>query len=250
MIDLSGKNALVIGGTSGIGEGIALAFAQAGANVIASSRDPEKVSRTAAAIRELGRETLEISGDVTETDTLPNWFEAIQKAWGRLDILVNSQGTQQKRPSQNVDDELFDRILDANLRSVFRACREAYPLLKDSGGCLINIASMASFIGLVHAAPYTASKGAVAQLTKALAVDWADNGIRCNAIAPGWIVTPLSEPILQNPQYGEPILRKIPMKRFGAVEDVAGAALYLASDLARYVTGSILVVDGGALAGI
>jgi NAD(P)-dependent dehydrogenase (short-subunit alcohol dehydrogenase family) len=250
MIDLTGKNALVIGGTRGIGEGITLAFVHAGANVIATSRDPEKVTRTAAAIRQLGGTTQEIVSDVTDLESLKGLFATVQETWGKLDILVNSQGTQKKIPAHQVEDEVFDRIMDANLRSVFRACREAYPLLKASRGCIINLASMASFMGIIHAAPYTASKGGVAQLTKALAVDWASDGIRCNAIAPGWIVTPLTQPILEQPEYGEPIMRRIPMKRFGVVEDVAGAALYLASDLARYVTGSILVVDGGVLAGI
>lgn len=250
MIDLTGKNALVIGGTRGIGEGIALAFARAGASVIATSRDPEKVARVTAAVREIGVATQEIRCDATDPESLQALFNTIEQTWNRLDILVNAQGTTKKQPTQHVDDALFDSILEVNLGSVFRACREAYPLLKASRGCIINLASTASFIGLIHSAPYSASKGGVAQLTKVIAIEWASDGIRCNAIAPGWIVTPLSEPILQNPEYGEPILRKIPMKRFGMVEDVAGAALYLASDLARYVTGSILVVDGGALAGI
>lgn len=250
MIDLNGKYALVIGGTRGIGEGIALAFARAGAAVIATSRDPEKVAKVASAIQAAGSPTQEIVCDATDLASLRQLFTVLQQDWGRLDILVNAQGTTKKQPTQEVDDELFDSILEVNLRSVFRACRQAYPLLKTARGCIINLASMASFVGLIHAAPYSASKGGVAQLTKVLALDWAADGIRCNAIAPGWIITPLSEPILRNKTYGDPIMRRIPMQRFGTVEDVAGAALYLASDLARYVTGSILVVDGGALAGI
>jgi len=250
MIDLSGKNALVVGGTRGIGEGIALAFARAGANVLATSRDPQRVQNVTQALAALGVETIEHPCDVTDASAVEELFERIAHSWGRLDIVVNSQGTTKKQPSQDVDDAFFEHVLDLNLRSVFRVCRRAYPLLCESRGCIINLASMASFIGLIHSAPYSASKGGVAQLTKVLALDWAGDGIRCNAIAPGWIITPLSEPILQMPTYREPILRKIPMQRFGAVEDVAGAALYLASDLAKYVTGSILVVDGGALAGV
>jgi len=249
-IDLSGKNALVIGGTSGIGKGIVLALAQAGANVVATSRSSQPVTDTAAALRTLSVDTLEILCDADNLASVRALFEAIRAEWGKLDILVNSQGITKKKPSQDMEDELFARILETNLHSVFRVCREAYPLLKASGGSIINIASLAAFIGLTESPAYSASKGGVVQLTKVLAVDWAKDGIRCNAIAPGWILTPLSEPILQIDKYREPIMRRIPMQRFGTVDDVSGAALYLASDLARYVTGSVLTVDGGALAGI
>lgn len=249
-IDLNSKNALVIGGTSGIGKGISLALARAGANVVATGRRPPQVTETAAEIRALGVDTLELPCDSNDLASVHSLFETIRAEWGKLDILVNSQGTTQKKPAQDMEDELFSRILETNLHSVFRICREAYPLLKASGGSIINIASLASFIGLTDSPAYSASKGGVVQLTKVLAVDWAKDGIRCNAIAPGWILTPLSEPILAIDKYREPIMRKIPMQRFGTVDDVSGAALYLASDLARYVTGSVLTVDGGALAGI
>lgn len=249
-INLSGKSALVIGGTSGIGKGIALALAQAGANVIATGRRPQPVTETAAEIRALGVETLEIPCDADDLASVQALFKTISVEWGKLDIVVNSQGITKKKPAQDMEDEIFSRILETNLHSVFRVCREAYPLLKASGGCIINIASLAAFIGLPESPAYSASKGGVVQLTKVLAVDWAKDGIRCNAIAPGWILTPLSEPILALDKFREPIMRKIPMQRFGTVDDVSGAALYLASDLARYVTGSVLTVDGGALAGI
>ena len=250
MIDLTGKNALVVGGTRGIGQGIAFAFAEAGANVVATSRDSQKVATTTASIREKNVETLELICDATQPESVGALFAAIQSEWGRLDIVVNAQGTTKKQPSEEVSDEALDAILDVNLRSVFRVCREAYPYLKQTRGCIINLASMASFIGLIHSAPYSISKGGIAQMTKVFALDWAPDGIRCNAIAPGWILTPLAEPILNDPKYGDPIRQRIPMGRFGTPEDVAGAALYLVSDLAKYVTGSILLVDGGALAGV
>ena len=250
MIDLTGKSALVVGGTRGIGQGIALAFAQAGANVVAVGRDPQRVATTTASIRATGVETLELICDATQPESVDMLFAAIDKAWGWLDIVVNSQGTTKKQPAHEVSDELLESLLDVNVRSVFRVCREAYLFLKESQGCIINLASMASFIGLYHSSPYSTTKGGVAQMTKALALDWAADGIRCNGVAPGWILTPLAEPILNDPQYGDPVKQRIPMGRFGTPEDVAGAALYLASDLARYVTGSILVVDGGVLAGI
>ncbi len=250
MIDLSGKRALVIGGTSGIGKGIAQAFARAGAQVAASSRDLNRVTATAAELSALGAKALAIACDARDLDSVRRLMSEIERAWGQLDIVVNAQGTTRKTPSEQVDDEEFAGIVDLNLHSVFRICREAYPLIKREGGSIINLASLGAWIGLPDAAAYSASKGGVVQMTKVLAVDWARENIRCNAIAPGWIVTPLSAPILDQEQYRVPILRRIPLQRFGTVDEVAGAALFLASDLARYVTGTVLTVDGGVLAGV
>jgi NAD(P)-dependent dehydrogenase (short-subunit alcohol dehydrogenase family) len=250
MIDLSGKRALVMGGTSGIGKGIALAFARAGAQVAAASRDLDRVTATAAELRALGAEPLTITCDARDLESVRRLMSEVERMWRRLDIVVNAQGTTRKTPSERVPDEEFAGIVDLNLHSVFRVCREAYPLLKRAGGSIINLASLGASIGLPDAAAYSASKGGVVQMTKVLAVDWAQENIRCNAIAPGWIMTPLSAPILEQEQYRTPILRRIPLQRFGIVDDVAGAALFLASDLARYVTGTVLTVDGGVLASV
>lgn len=250
MIDVHGKRVLVVGGTSGIGREIASQFARNGAAVTAVSRQPAQVRTAYEALIRQGVASLEIACDVTEPAQVRSMFQTIAETWSGLDVVVNSQGIHYKERSTTFSDALFAEVLQVNLQSVFTVCREAYDLLKASGGTIINIASMASFLGLPDAAAYTASKGGVAQLTKALAVDWAADGIRCNAIAPGWIKTPLSEKALSSPQYAEPILRRIPMGRFGEVQDVAGLALFLASDQARYITGAIIPVDGGVLAGI
>lgn len=250
MISFTGKGVLVAGGTGGIGRAISLGFAKAGAMVAAVSQHPARVQEVAREILAVGAQPLEISCDVTELDQVQMMLASIRENWGRLDVIVNSQGVHHKLASVAVDDHLFAHVLEVNLQSVFTVCREAYPLLKASAGNIINIASMGSFLGLPNAAAYTASKGGVAQLTKALAVDWAGDGIRCNAIAPGWIKTPLSRAALENPAYREPILKRIPMGRLGTAEDVAGTALFLASDLARYVTGAVIPVDGGAMASV
>lgn len=252
MIDLSGKTALIVGGTTGIGRGIAFALASAGARVACASQVAADVTRMADELRERGAETLPTESlicDATDLAQVRALMATVGTTWGRLDVLVNCQGIHHKRPTVEVEDDLFAQVMRVNLESVFRVCREAHALLRD-GGCIINIASMGSFIGLRDAAAYTASKGAVAQLTKALAVDWAADGIRANAIAPGWILTSLSEKALADPQYRAPIEKRIPMGRIGTVEDVAGVAVFLASDLARYVTGVVIPVDGGALASV
>lgn len=249
MIDLSGKTALIVGGTTGIGRGIAFALVAAGARVACVSHVAADVARMAGELRERGAQPLELVCDATDLEQVRALMTSVEAAWGRLDILVNCQGIHHKRASLEVDDALFDQVIRVNLESVFRVCREAHRLLK-GGGCIINIASMGSFLGLKDAAAYTASKGGVAQLTKALAVDWAADGIRANAIAPGWILTSLSEKALADPQYRAPIEKRIPMGRIGTVEDVAGVAVWLASDLAGYVTGAVIPVDGGALASV
>ncbi len=250
MLRFDGKRALVVGGTSGIGRAIALAFARAGARVAATGRRPDRTAEMAAELRACGASSLDVPCDATDGDAVRALFRAVAAEWGGLDILVAAQGVHQRQPSQQVDDASFRAVLAANLESVFTVCREAYPLLRASRGCIVTVASMGSFIGLKHAAAYTASKGGVAQLTKALAVDWAADGIRCNAIAPGWIVTPMSQALLEEPAVREAILRRTPLGRLGQADDIAGAALFLASDLAAFVTGTVLTVDGGAMASL
>lgn len=250
MLKLEGKTALIVGGTTGIGRSITFALAEAGVQVVAVSHIEDDVRRMADELTARGFATLAVVCDATNLPSVRSLFATLHVQWGALDILINCQGIHHKRPSAEVEDTQFEQMMTVNVESVFRMCREAHALLKQRGGCIINIASMGSFIGLRDAAAYTASKGAVAQLTKALAVDWAADGIRCNAIAPGWILTGLSEKALADPQYRQPIERRIPMGRIGTVEDVAGVSVFLASDLARYVTGVVIPVDGGALASV
>lgn len=215
MFDFTGKNVLIVGGTRGIGYATSIAFAEAGANVVAVSLDPQQVHDTARKLEAMGNKTLEVVCDATDLPSVNNMFEKIASQWANLDVLINCQGIHHKTPSESVSDEQFMTLMDVNLTSVFRVCREAFPLMSECGGAIINIASMGAFLGLKHAAAYSASKGAVAQLTKTLAVDWAAHGIRANAIAPGWIITPLSEQALAQPEYRDPILRRIPLVHMG-----------------------------------
>jgi NAD(P)-dependent dehydrogenase (short-subunit alcohol dehydrogenase family) len=250
MIQLDGRVALVVGGTSGIGLAAALALGRAGASVVATSRSQQHTHSAAELLRAGGTRTLEIATDATDRPSVQATLGAVADAFGRLDIVVAAQGVHHKHASEDVTDEAFAHMLNVNLHSVFTLCREAHPLLKAVRGCIVTVASMGSFIALKDAAAYTASKGAVAQLTKALAVDWAADGIRVNGVAPGWIETPLSAATLAQEKYRGPIERRIPMGRIGQPADVAGAVVFLASDLAAYITGTILVVDGGALASV
>jgi NAD(P)-dependent dehydrogenase (short-subunit alcohol dehydrogenase family) len=244
---LEHQRVLVVGGTSGIGLGIACGFAKVGAKVLAVGRKTEAADQS---LRQINPQSAAYKCDVTDPSAVESLMAHAAETLGGVDTLINSQGIHHKAPSQDVTDQDFDRVLQVNLHSVFRVCRSAYPLLKATQGSIINIASLSSFLGLRHAAAYTASKGAVAQVTKTLAVDWATDGIRCNAIAPGWIVTPLSEPLLADPERRDPILRRTPMGRLGEIDDIVGPVMFLASDLARFITGTVLVVDGGALASV
>lgn len=246
MFDFNGKNILIVGGTSGIGYAMGVAFARSGANVVATSKNPTKVAEAAQALQS----SIAVACDATQAASVQNLMDTLRQHWDGLDVLVNCQGIHHKVPSQDVSDEQFASLIDVNLTSVFRVCREAFPMLKQTQGNIINVASMATFLGLKHAAAYSASKGGIGQLTKTLAVDWAEFGIRVNAIAPGWILTALSQPILAQPEYRDPIIKRIPLARFGQPEEVANAALFLASDYARYITGTILTVDGGVLASV
>ena len=250
MFDFKDKKVLIIGGTSGIGLATAIAFANHGADVVATSRDAKLVNETAQQLMALGSNTFEITCDATNSEDVQRLMEQVESRWRTLDVVMNSQGAHHKIPSEAVSDEQFASLMDVNLQSVFRVCREAFPLLSKPQGTIINIASMGAFLGLKHAAAYSASKGAIVQLSKTLAVDWAEYGIRINCIAPGWILTRLSEQALSVPAYREPILRRIPLARFGQPEEVADVALFLASQYARYMTGSVIAVDGGVLASV
>ncbi len=219
--DFTGKTVLVTGGTSGIGAGIANAFANAGATVHA-----------------LGLETgLDVSN--------PNTIEAAVSPLTRLDVLVNAAGVIRRLDEH--DPAIFAQVIDINLNGAMRMCTACKPLLKASHGSVINIASVLTFLGSGPAPAYSASKGGIAQLTKSLAISWATDGVRVNAIAPGWIETPLTAALREDPARNEAILKRTPMARWGKPEDIAGPALFLASDAAAFVTGIILPVDGGFL---
>jgi NAD(P)-dependent dehydrogenase (short-subunit alcohol dehydrogenase family) len=247
--DLTGKVAVVIGGTSGIGRAIALGLAEAGADVVPTSRRLEQIETTAREIRERGRRTLEMVSDVTDKASLQKVLDACLETFGKVDILVNSAGKTKRAPTVDFSDEDWNDIMETNLTGTLRTCQVfGHHMLERGYGRIINIASLSSFVALYEVAAYAASKAAVASLTKSLAIEWATRGVNVNAIAPGVFRTALNEKLLDETARGQEFLLRTPTKRFGKIEELAGAAVFLASDAASFITGEVLVVDGGFLA--
>jgi NAD(P)-dependent dehydrogenase (short-subunit alcohol dehydrogenase family) len=248
-LELNGKVAVVIGGSSGIGRTLARGLAQAGADVVPTARRLEQVEAVAAEIEALGRRSLRVTSDVTDRSSLEKLLSASVEAFGRVDILVNSAGYNQRAPTLDFPEADWNRLLETNLNGTLRACQVfGRHMIERRYGRIINIASMGSFLGLFEVAAYSASKAGVASLTKSLAVEWARHEICVNAIAPGYFRTALTEKLLNGTPRGAEILLRTPMKRFGELEELVGAAIFLASEAASFVTGSTLVVDGGYLA--
>jgi NAD(P)-dependent dehydrogenase (short-subunit alcohol dehydrogenase family) len=247
--DLSGKCAVVIGGTSGLGKAISLGLASAGADTVASARRPEEVDATASAIEALGRRTLRHTASVRDRASLESLHIEVLQHFGRIDILVNAAGMTRRVPTLECSEDDWQAILDTNLTGTLRACQIfGRTMVEQSYGRIINIASLTTFVGFRDVAAYGASKAAVGSLTKTLAVELAQHGITVNAIAPGVFPTDLNKELINKTDRGRELLLRTPMKRFGDTAEIAGAAVYLASDAASFVTGEILAVDGGFLA--
>jgi NAD(P)-dependent dehydrogenase (short-subunit alcohol dehydrogenase family) len=245
---LQGKIAVVIGGTQGIGRAIALGLAEAGANVIASSRSAEGIAEVAAELESRGSKTLRIVSDVADRNSLQILHDAVIAEFGHVDILVNSAGITKRIPTLDCPEETWTNIMDINLNGTLRACQIfGKSMLTRGAGRIINIASLSTFVAFRDVAAYGASKAAVGALTRSLAVEWSASGVLVNAIAPGIFPTSLNRNILDSSR-GQELLQRVPMQRFGLVEELVSTAVYLASDASSYTTGQIIIVDGGQLA--
>lgn len=249
LFSLEGRVAVVTGGTSGIGRALSLGLADAGADVIASARRKEQVDKTAGEIETRGRKTLRLSSDVGDRGTLETLLAAVLERFGKVDILVNCAGTIKRTPTLDMPEAEWTNILNTNLTGTLRACQVfGRHMLERGYGRIINIASLNSFVALSEVAAYAASKAGVASLTRSLAVEWSKKGVTVNAVAPGVFRTDLNAQLLDSTPRGQELLMRTPMGRFGKTEELVGATVYLASDAASFVTGQILVVDGGFLA--
>ena len=248
-MSLADRVAVVIGGTSGIGRTLSLGLAEAGAHVVATSRRQAQVDATAAELERLGTKTLRVACDVLDRSSLERLRGEVLSAFGRVDILINCNGKTKRVPTLELTDADWNDIIETNLTGSFRACQTfGAPMLERGYGRIINIASLSSFAALFQTTAYSASKAAVVSLTQSLAVEWGASGVCVNAIAPGVFRTALNQELLDGTERGREFLMRTPMRRFGKLEELVGAAVFLSSEAASFVNGEVLAVDGGFLA--
>ncbi len=250
---LRGKTAVIIGASRGLGQGMARALAEAGADLALVSRTESELKEVSEKVRSLDpqRKVLPIAADLSRIEEIPKIVEEVVAEFGRIDILINNAGHNRRNPAEAFSFEDWDAVLNLNLKSVFAMAQAVGRVMIGQGrGKIISTASLTTFIGIPNMVAYCSSRGGVAQMTKALAVEWAKYGINVNAIAPGYFRTKQTEPFLEDPKKMEWALSRIPMGKIGDIEkDMGGAAIFLASSASDYITGQILIVDGGWMAG-
>lgn len=246
--DLTNKTAVVTGATKGLGYGMAIGLAQAGANIVVVSRTAADCENVAAEIKAMGRDALAVPTDVTNQDAVQALVDKAVEKFGRIDILVNNAGSAITKKAEDLTMEDWDRVIGIDLRAAFMVAQSVGKvMIKQNGGKIINIASIFGLVGDKQVLPYLAAKGGIIQMTKGLALEWAKYNIQVNAVAPGYVITPMNEKDLMEEKIYKHVTGKIPMRRLGQIEDIAGSIVFLASEAADYVTGTTLAVDGGWL---
>ena len=250
--DLAGRQALVTGASRGIGQAIAVGLAEAGADIIATARTVAGLDETRKAVEALGRQCKAIASDLSADGAVARLFSTISNDGAHPDILINNAGMESVSPSVDVTESLWDEIVDLNLKTAFFVAQSfAKPLLeKGQAGSIVNLGSLTSAVGVPTATPYTASKSGLLGMTRALSTEWSPMGIRVNAIGPGYFRTELTEAFYQDDDWQQRMLGKIPMGRFGKLDDLVGVSIFLAGDASAYLTGQIIYVDGGYLGSI
>lgn len=247
---LDGKVCIVTGASRGLGKAMALALAEAGADVVLAARTEAAIEETAAAICALGRRALAVPCDVHDSPSVASVIDRTLAEFGHIDVLVNNAGGSEIRPLAEMDDELWLRIIDLNLNSTYRFCRAVAPhMIARRQGKIINMGSMYGSIGEQNVSPYCAAKGAIIQLTRALALEWAEHGITANVLAPGYFYTERTSRVFDNSEMGPQFTAKVPLGRIGRAEELGPLAVYLASAASDFMTGSVIVIDGGQTAG-
>lgn len=243
---IDGKVALVTGGTKGIGLATAKGLASAGANVVVASRNQKDCDRVADELKTMSVNAMGVAADITDIQQVEELVDAVWKAFGKVDVLVNNAGAALTKPAEEITEQEYDHLIAVDQKSVFLVSQAVgRKMIQQQSGTIINMASMLGLVAEKQVLPYCVAKGGVIQMTKALALEWARHGINVNAICPGYIITPMNEKDMENETIRNHILKNIPMRRFGQTEEIAAAAVYLASPAARYMTGQCMVIDGG-----
>lgn len=246
MNDLTNKVAIVTGSTKGIGRGVVEALARAGADVVIVSRNQDDCNKVAEKIKEFGHDALPVEADVTNLSAIEELVKKVTAHYGKIDILINNAGSAITKKAEDITEADWDRVLNVDLKGVF-FCAQAVgrQMIIQKYGKIINLASILGLVGDRQVLPYCVAKGGVVQMTKALALEWAKHNIQVNAICPGYVITPMNEADLKNKKIYNHIIKKIPMRRLGEISDMVGAAVFMSSNAADYMTGQTLVLDGG-----